>query len=104
MPPLIWRELPFRLDAQRVIEPSFREVQLNVAILQKDAIAFIDRGKGRVALIFNHSRQDGAVLAGARLDPGGEREFVEVTEFAHIATIDEAPAVEVLRLVETLLQ
>src|SRR5262249_32400202 len=78
-----------RFDAQGVVQPALDEVELELAPGELERVALVAVGVLR-------ARDDDAVAA-ARLNPRREREFVVEAEFADVARVDEALAVEVDR-------
>src|SRR6266481_4094673 len=74
--PLVERDALLGLDAERVVEPTLRKVDLHLAILEIESVTFAFRRILRTG-------QDGAGGRGGP-DPCGQRELVIETEFGDV--------------------
>src|SRR5688572_11836360 len=88
--PLTIGHLFGRLNAQGIIEPTFYEIELQLAVGDRELISIALRHVG-------HPRDDRATAAGIELDPRRQRELVEESEVAHGSQRDRRRAVELGR-------
>src|ERR1051325_7511329 len=92
--PLLRREHGLGLHAQCIVEPALGKMNLEQSRLEMHAVALGVRREGGIRRLLDHSREDGAAVCAARLNPPRQGELVEEAEVSDIAAVDEAPAVE----------